>query len=107
MFSYEDDILPWLNQCMKLCTHESTLYYSLFQYSQCLKDLLNLMNEEYKKAIIDIATDDKNVKSVLALYKNEHRIKKRIIDDFVDIPKLVGNIFLNYIRELSQCFYLP
>ena len=35
------------------------------------------MNEEYKKAIIDIATDDKNVKSVLALYKNEHRIKKK------------------------------
>lgn len=51
MFSYEDDILPWLNQCMKLCTHESTLYYSLFQYSQCLKDLLNLMNEEYKKQL--------------------------------------------------------
>ena len=39
LFSYEDDILPWLNQCMKECSSEGTLYNSLFQYSQCIRDL--------------------------------------------------------------------
>ena len=84
MFSYEDDIIPWLDQCMKECSSEGTLYSSLFQYSQCIKELLNLMNEENKKAIIEIATNEKNINSVLALFKNENSIKKRIIEDFVD-----------------------
>lgn len=69
MFSYEDDILPWLGQCMEGCSYENTLYSSLFQYSQCLKELLNLMNEENKKEIIEIATNKKNINSVLALFK--------------------------------------
>lgn len=33
---------------------------------------------------IEIATNEKNINSVLALFKNEHSIKKRIIEDFVD-----------------------
>lgn len=84
MFSYEDDIILWLDQCMKECSSEGTLYSSLFQYSQCIKELLNLMNEENKKEIIEIATNEKNINSVLALFKNKHSIKKRIIEDFVD-----------------------
>lgn len=83
MFSYEDDILPWLKQCMKECSPESTLYSSLFQYSQCIRELLNLMNEENEKAIIEIATSEKNINSVLALFKNERSIKKSIVENFV------------------------
>lgn len=85
MFSYEEDIIPWLVQSMQGCSPEGTLYSSLFQYTQCIKELLNLMNEENEKAVIEIATNEKNINSVLALFKNEHSIKKRIIEDFVDI----------------------
>lgn len=84
MFSYEDDILPWLAQSMQACSSEGTLYSSLFQYTQCIRELLNLMNEENEKTIIEIATNEKNINSVLALFKSEHSIKKRIIEDFVD-----------------------
>lgn len=83
MFSYEEDILPWLAQSMQACSPDGTLYSSLFQYTQCIKELLNLMNEENEKAIIEIATNEKNINPVLALFKNEHSIKKRIIEDFV------------------------
>ena len=84
MFSYEDDILPWIYQSMRECSPESTLYSSLFQYSQCIKELLNLMNDDNKNAIIEIATDEKNINSVLALFENEHSIKKRVIKNFVN-----------------------
>ncbi|MBO4840356.1 MAG: PD-(D/E)XK nuclease family protein [Bacteroidaceae bacterium] len=84
LFSYEEDIIPWLDYCMQVCSPEGTLFSSLFQYSQCIKELLNLMNENNKKAIIEIATNEKNINSVLALFNNEHSIKKRIIEDFVD-----------------------
>lgn len=83
MFSYEEDILPWLNECMKECAKGSVLYNSLFQYSQCIRKILNLMNVENEEAILRIAMDTKNVNSVLALFNSEQKIKKRIIEGFI------------------------
>ena len=42
------------------------------------------MNDDNKNAIIEIATDEKNINSVLALFENEHSIKKRVIKNFVN-----------------------
>lgn len=84
MYSYEDDILPWLDECMKECIKGSILYNSILQYSQCVRKLLKLMNVETENNIVNIATDKKNINSALALFDNEKAIKKKIIDNFVE-----------------------
>ncbi len=83
MFSYEEDILPWLDNCMSECNNNSIIYNSIFQYSQCIRKILNLMKADNKKALIDIATDSNNIDTVLALFKNEESIKRCIIDKFL------------------------
>ena len=84
MYSYEEDILTWLDECMKECVGGSALYCSIYQYSQCIRNILNLMNKKSENALLQIATDAKNVNSVLALFQNEQSIKRRIIDEFIE-----------------------
>lgn len=103
MFSYEEDILPWLDECMKECTKGSVLYDSLFQYSQCIRKVLNLMNVENEEAILGIATDSKNINSVLALFNIEQKIKKRIIDSFIKNLCCKANE-LGFVTEIDDDF---
>lgn len=84
MFSYQEDILPWLDECKDECTIGSTLYGSINQYSQCLRKLLNLMNKDNEKRLLEIATEKENIESVLTLFANENSIKKKIVNEFVE-----------------------
>lgn len=82
--SYIEDILPWLDECKEECVAGSALHSSISQYSQCLRKLLNLMNKDNEKRLLEIATNKENIDSVLALFANEKSIKKRIIEDFTN-----------------------
>lgn len=84
MFSYQEDILPWLEECLVECTVGSCLYSSIYQYSHCIRTILNLMNKNNEDNLIEVATKEENVDSVLALFANEKSIKKKIIEDFTN-----------------------
>lgn len=81
--SYIEDILPWLDECKEECVAGSALHSSISQYSQCLRKLLNLMNKDNEKRLLEIATNKENIDSVLTLFANENSIKRKVIDDFV------------------------
>lgn len=82
--SYQENILPWLDECKEECIAGSTLHSSISQYSQCLRKLLNLMNKDNEKRLLEIATNKENIDSVLTLFANENSIKRKVIDDFVE-----------------------
>lgn len=81
--SYIEDILPWLDECKEECIAGSALHSSISQYSQCLRKLLNLMNKDNEKRLLEIATNKENIDSALTLFANENSIKRKVIDDFV------------------------
>lgn len=82
--SYQENILPWLDECKEECVAGSALHSSISQYSQCLRKLLNLMNKDNEKRLLEIATNKENIDSVLTLFANENKIKRKVIDDFVE-----------------------
>lgn len=84
MFSYQEDILPWLDKCKEACVAGSALHNSISQYSQCLRKILNLMNKDNEDRLLEIATQKENIASVLALFANENTIKRKVIDAFVE-----------------------
>ena len=84
MFSYQEDILPWLDECKEACVAGSALHNSISQYSQCLRKILNLMNKDNEDRLLQIATQKENIASVLALFANENTIKRKVIDAFVE-----------------------
>lgn len=84
MFSYQEDILPWLDECKEACVAGSALHNSISQYSQCLRKILNLMNKDNEDRLLEIATQKENIASVLALFANENTIKRKVIDAFAE-----------------------
>lgn len=84
MFSYQEDILPWLDECKEACVASSALHNSISQYSQCLRKILNLMNKDNEDRLLEIATQKENIASVLALFANENTIKRKVIDAFAE-----------------------
>lgn len=84
IFSYQDDIQAWLDECLIECTVGSFLYSSISQYLHCIRTISNLMNKNNADNLIEVATKEENVDSVLALFANEKSIKKRIIEDFTN-----------------------
>lgn len=83
LFSYQEDILPWLDECINECEVDTALYSSMLQYSQCIRKLLHLMNKENEKKLLEIASKKENIESILTLFANENSIKRRVLDIFI------------------------
>ena len=125
LFSYKDDILSWVDECMKLCGQKVTLKETLKQYYNTLEEILGIMSAESTKELLSIATDDKNIESTLELFNNEFSIKKairmRFLKDlkklavkydfscndekFEDIAELKKDLSIEFIQKNSSGFY--
>ena len=84
--SYAEDILRWLEQCVRLAYDKPLVRESLNQYIRTIKQLTYQdMNQENIEKIIDLAVDHPEV--VATLSSNRDAIAQRIIEKYI-FPEL-------------------
>lgn len=84
--SYAEDILRWLEQCVRLADNKPLVRESLNQYIRTIKQLTYQdMNQENIEKIIDLAVDHPEV--VATLSSNRDAIAQRIIEKYI-FPEL-------------------
>ena len=80
--SYKEDILQWINTCIKRCSLPP-IQEILIQYKNNSKDIFNMMDEKDTDELVKIAVSNNNVAATLAVIKNQKNIQKAIIENFI------------------------
>lgn len=85
--SYEQNIIPWLEECLKETVKHAMLREVLSQYINLIKKLTHqTLNNELKMEISELIKN--NFSSALEITNNYNSVKKEVIDLFWDKLKL-------------------
>ena len=80
--SYKDDIIKWLEECLKFSLRYPTVRETIIQYINHLKQLTNQdMESKNSKEIVEILAE--NVESSILIYENFRNMKLMIIENMV------------------------
>lgn len=102
LISYKEDIIRWLELCLKETVNQPILRETLKQYIVLLKKLTNQStNKEMSKEIINQITN--NFESSYEIYKNfEKALVKKQNDFLKDIISKISDDFKNWNVELTD-----
>lgn len=81
--SYSEDILSWLDDCIRISEKVRPVNETIKQYRINLVEILNIMSENSEKELLSISTKDENIESTLAILENQFIIGKKIRFDFL------------------------
>lgn len=81
--SYYEDILMWLNDCIKLSKNTQPVNETIKQYRTNLVEILNIMSQNSERKLLTVATAKNNIESTFAILENQHIITKKIRLDFL------------------------
>lgn len=100
--SYENDIIEWLEECLKISLRHPTVRETLVQYINHLKQLTNQdMESKNSEEIVKALAD--NVESSIIVYQNFNNMKSMLIEEMV---KRVSEKFdLNYSLKNENSFH--
>lgn len=82
--SYNDEILPWLNQCISLAALFPKVRETIAQYKLNLESILNIMSENDEKRIIEFLISEPNIESTLKIYHLSSNIGRTIRKNFIN-----------------------
>ncbi len=90
--SYKEHILSWLKRCTEIAALQPLVRETIRQYIINLSQLLNIMEESNKNAIIETLTKSENLSAALNIIDVSNDLKVRIRQDFIEnrIKKLAG-----------------
>lgn len=90
--SYEKDILPWLDQCVSIAALFPRIRETIAQYQTNLNQIMSIMSEINKQAIVELLINKSNVEAAL-----------EIISMSDDIPIIIRTRFVkNALKELAE-----
>lgn len=81
--SYYEDILMWLNDCIKLSEKIQPVNETIKQYRTNLVEILNIMSQKSEKRLLTVATAKSNIESTFAILENKYIIERKIRFDFL------------------------
>lgn len=88
--SYREHIINWLENCMQIAGIPPTVCETIRQYITNMKDLLNMMNNESKEQLVELATSPDYIQATLAVLSNQQDIKTQIRKAFIGQLKTMG-----------------
>ena len=75
--SYYEDILMWLNDCIKLSEKIQPVNETIKQYRTNLVEILNIMSQKSEKRLLTVATAKSNIESTFAILENKYIIERK------------------------------
>lgn len=107
LLSYEQHIIPWLEQCREKSVDHPYLRETISQYINLLKILTGQTRSKNmsKELVKTIVRNQENVKSAFAIGENINEIKNEIIiNSFVPLMKILANRYtLRYNDDGNNC----
>lgn len=83
-FSYQEDILPWLERCLSKLNEHSQVAMAIKQYIQTLTLILDIMDNDLSNEIFNVATQPDNIDAAIAIMEQADKIKKHVRDEFIE-----------------------
>ena len=90
--SYKDDIHLWLNQCVSIAALFPRVRETIAQYQTNLKQIMNMVSESNKQAMVELLTNKSNIEATLEILSMSDDIPILIRKNFVD----------NTLRKLAE-----
>lgn len=91
--SYKEDIIKWLELCMKEVYDKPLILYSLKQYQNLIKIITNQsINKVMSKEIKDLILKNENFSSYIESYKLYEQIKNDLIESFFSDDNQLSSI---------------
>ncbi len=85
--SYREGIIDWLTECAKLAFAHPLVRETINQYIQLLKQLTNItMDENHINQVAELASQQQNVDSTLALLEAQYKIKQIFRERYIFEP---------------------
>ncbi|MBQ9575876.1 MAG: PD-(D/E)XK nuclease family protein [Muribaculaceae bacterium] len=95
---YNDDILPWLQNCLGIAAVHPIIRETIRQYITNLKDILSIMEQSNLSNMLDILTSRENVSTTIDIITQswaiQNRIREIFINDISDLCKDLGFSFM-------------
>lgn len=88
MYSYKDDIIPWLEGCLPRVPQNSQLRFSIIQYIDNIKTIYNIMDGKDLDELTALAAKPKYEKAVLTLLANQSVFFEQIRLRFIEHLKI-------------------
>ena len=82
--SYKDDVLPWLQDCLGIASVHPIVRETIRQYITNLNQIMSIMSEENKQAIVDLLVKESNIDATLEIMLLSEDIRKKIRERFID-----------------------
>ena len=102
--SYRDDIIPWLDFCEQIATRYPLIRETIHQYIINLKEILNIMDNMNKKALLEIMLEKENACVISEILNLRDEWRSDLLDRYIWCPLKAyiqekGNEF-----ELGKCY---
>lgn len=93
--SYQDDIIPWLEYCEQIAVRFPLVRETIHQYIINLKDILNIMNENYKEDLLPLMLEHDNALIITEILNCQSQWQKQLVDRYI------WNPLKDYCKEYS------
>lgn len=84
LYSYKDDIIPWLEECLYQIPSNSKLKNVILQYIDIIKSISNVMSDKSLEELKAIAQRPEYAKAILALLANQSVFFEQIRNRFIE-----------------------
>ena len=95
---YNDDILPWLQNCLGIAAVYPIIRETIRQYITNLKDILSIMEQSNLSSMLDILTSEDNFETTITILDSQEQFCDKIKEDFI------GNLKSRLVNELKYEF---